>query len=115
MYSTHVASITTKPGQLRDLLRAAEAELLPRYRILPGFVAFTVAKTDEKAALFFGVWHTQQQAEQSVKTSDQWMREGAGKLIDSLYNRVGVLPFVAVSGELTAYSSSAITADHPAS
>lgn len=111
MYSVHVATITTKPGQLRDLLRMAEQDLLPVYRGLPGFAAFTVVRTGDATAVFFGIWRSRQDAEQSVKTSDQWMRGGAGKLIDSLYNRVGDMPFLAVSGTLTEYSSPGVDAD----
>ena len=111
MYCVHVATITTKPGQLRDLLRMAETDLLPVYRGLPGFAAFTVVRTGDATAVFFGIWQSRQEAEQSVKSSDQWMRGGAGKLIDSLYNRVGDMPFLAVSGTLTAYSSPAVVAE----
>lgn len=111
MYCTHVPTITAKPGQLRDLLRQAEAVLLPLYRGLPGFVAFTVTKTGDTTAVFFDIWHTRQQAEQSVRASDQWMQDGAGKLIDSFYNRIGDLLFLAVSGDLAGYSSQAIIAD----
>jgi hypothetical protein len=108
MQFAHVATITTKPGQLRDLLRKTEAELLPLYRELPGFVAFTVAKTGDATAVYFGIWQTREQAEQAVKTSNQWMKEGSGTLIDSLHNSVGALPFLAVAGELAAYSSPAL-------
>lgn len=111
MQFAHVATITTKPGQLRDLLRKAEKELMPLYRGLPGFAAFTVIRTGDATAVFFGFWQSRREAEQSVKTSDQWMRGGAGKLIDSLYNRVGELPFLACSGTLAAYSSPAVIAD----
>ena len=107
MRFAHVSTITAKPGQLRDLLRKTEAELLPLYRKLPGFVAYTIAKTGEATAVSFGIWETRQQAEQSIKTSSQWMQDSSGTLIDSLHNNVGDLPFIAVTGELAAYSSSA--------
>ncbi len=108
MQFSHVTTITAKPGQLRDLLRQAETELLPLYRDLPGFVAYTVAKTGAATAVSFGIWQTRPQAEQAIKTSDQWMREGSGKLIDSLHNMVGDLPFVAFTGELGIYTSPAV-------
>jgi quinol monooxygenase YgiN len=105
MQYTHVATLTTKSGQLRDLLRKIEAELLPAYRGEPGFVAYTIAKTGESSAVAFGIWQTRQQAEQSIKTSDQWMKDGIGKLLDTLHNRVGELPFLAFSSDLGVYSS----------
>jgi hypothetical protein len=108
MQFAHVTTITTKPGQMRDLLRNAETELLPLYRDLPGFAAYTVAKTGEATAVCYGIWHTRQQAEQAIKTSDQWMKQGSGNLIDSLHNSIGDLPFLAVIGELAAYSSHAL-------
>ncbi|HLJ80494.1 MAG TPA: hypothetical protein VKT52_03335 [Ktedonobacterales bacterium] len=108
MQFAHVTTITTKPGQMRDLLRNAETELLPLYRDLPGFAAYTVAKTGEATAVCLGIWQTRQQAEQAIKTSDQWMKQGSGNLIDSLHNSVGDLPFLAFTGELAAYSSPAL-------
>jgi hypothetical protein len=62
----HVATISTKPSQLRDLLRKTATELLPLYRGLPGFVAFTVAKTGDATAVYFGIWHTREEAEQAL-------------------------------------------------
>jgi hypothetical protein len=110
MQFAHVTTITTKPGQMRDLLRKTEAELLPLYRDLPGFVAYTVAKTGEATAVGFGIWHTRQHAEQAIKTSDHWMKQGSGILIDSLHNSVGDLPFLAVTGELAGHSSPTLVA-----
>ena len=88
----NVATMSTKPSQLRDLLRKTAAELLPLYRGLPGFVAFTAAKTVDATAVCFAIWHTREEAEQAVKTSDRWMKEGSGTLIDSLHNSVCALP-----------------------
>lgn len=107
MQFAHVTTITTKPGQMRDLLRDTETQLLPLYRDVPGFVAYTVAKTGEATAVCFGIWHTRQQAEQAIKTSDQWMKQGSGILIDSLHHSVGDLPFLAFTGDLAVYSSPA--------
>lgn len=110
MQSAHVTIITTKPGQMSDFLRKAETQLLPLYRDVPGFVAYTVAKTGEATAICFGIWHTRQQVEQAIKTSDQWMKQGNDVLIDSLHHSVGDLPFLAVTDELAAYSSPALVA-----
>ncbi len=88
----NVATMSTKPSQLCDLLRKTATELLPLYCGLPDFVAFTAAKTGDATAVCFGIWHTREEAEQAVKTSDRWMKEGSGTLIDSLHNSVGALP-----------------------
>lgn len=107
MRFAHVTTITSKPGQLRDFLLKAEAELLPLYRDLPGFVGYTIAKTGEANAVCFGIWQTRQQAEQAIKSSDQWMKQSSGILIDSLHNSVGDMPFIAFTGDLAVYSSPA--------
>ncbi len=39
MLSTCITNISVKPGQVGDVLRIVERDLLPRYRELPGFVA----------------------------------------------------------------------------
>ncbi len=107
MQFAYVTTLTTKPGQMRDYLRKAESELLPLYRELPGFVAYTIAKTGEATAVCFGIWQTRQQAAQAIKTSNLWMKESSGILLDSLHNSIGDLPFLTVTGDLAVYSSSA--------
>ena len=102
MQFTHVTTITAKPGQMRDLLRKTEAELLPLYRELPGFVAYTVAKTGDATAVYFGIWQTREQAEQAIKTSDKWMKDAIGQLVEDSHNRIGDLPFLAVTRDLVA-------------
>ena len=105
MQFTHIDTITTKPGQMADFLRKTEIELLPLYRELPGFVALTVAKTAEAKATAFGIWQTREQAEQAIKTSDKWMKDAIGQLVDDSHNRIGDLPFVAVTRDLYTYVS----------
>jgi hypothetical protein len=105
MQCTHIATITTKSAQMPDFLRRAETELLPIYRELPGFVAYTVAKTAEAKAVAFGIWQTREQAEQAIKTSDKWMKDELSHLVDDSYNRIGDLPFLAVTRDLGTYAS----------
>ena len=108
MQYTNVATITTKPGQFRDFERKVE-ERVP-FRALPGFLAFTVAKTGDATALCFGVWETKQQVEQSIVTSDQWLKGGIGKAIDSMHNNVGEVQFLALADGIRAYASPAVVA-----
>ena len=107
MHFAHVTTITTKPGQMRDLLRDTETQLLPLYRDVPGFVAYTVAKTGDTSAIAFSLWQTLTQAEQSVKSSDEWMKAAIDKLIISFHPHMGELPFLAFTGDLAVYSSPA--------
>jgi quinol monooxygenase YgiN len=107
MQYTHLATITTKPGQMRDLLRKMETELLSTYRHEPGFVALTVAQTGDNTAVSFGVWQTHEQAERSIKSLDTWAKDGVGHLIDSVHSHGGELPFFAFTDELKVYASPA--------
>src|SRR5579864_547995 len=100
MQFAYVTTLTTQPGQMRDFLSKAETELLPLYRELPGFVAYTIAKTDEATAICFSIWQTRQQASQAVKTGDYWMKQNSGILIDSQHNSIGDLPFLAATDDL---------------
>jgi hypothetical protein len=108
MQYTDIATITTKPGQMRDCLRTLEADLLPAARQKTGFVAYTVAKTGESTAVAFGVWQTHEQALLAAKSLDTWAKETGVKLIDSVHSHVGDLPFFAVTGNLKDYASPAV-------
>lgn len=105
MQFTHVSTINTQLGQMPDFLRRAETELLPIYRGLPGFVAYTVANTGEAKAVAFGIWQTREQAERATHAGDQWMKGEIGQLVDAYQNQVGDLPFLAVTRDLGAYAS----------
>jgi hypothetical protein len=73
----HVATMSTKPSQLRDLLRKTATELLPLYRGLPGFVAFPAAKTGNATAVCFGIWHTREEAEQALTLRMRYIPTGS--------------------------------------
>lgn len=105
MLYTCITTIAVKPGQVSEFLRDAEKDLLPRYRELPGFVAYTVAKMGDTSAIAFSLWQTHTQAEQSVKSSDEWMKDAIDKLIVSFHPHVGELPFLAFTGDLKVYAS----------
>jgi quinol monooxygenase YgiN len=107
MQYTRLATITTKPGQMRDCLRMLETELLPAARKETGFVAFTVAKTGDNTAVAFSIWQTHEQAERSIKSFDKWAKDSGNKLIDSIQSHVSDLPFFAFTGDLKGYASPA--------
>jgi quinol monooxygenase YgiN len=108
MQYTNVETITTKPGQLREFEHKVEEELLPKYRALPGFIAFTIAKTGESNAVCVGVWETKQQVEQSITTSDQWLKSGMGKAIETSHNNVGELQFLALVDGINSFATPAV-------
>ena len=75
MQFTYVEIVKVKPGNMDETLRKAEAELLPLYRQSPGFVAYTIAKTDEVSATALSIWQTREQAEHARNTG----RLGVGR------------------------------------
>jgi quinol monooxygenase YgiN len=105
MLYTRIATITVQPGKVSEYLHLCEQDLLPRYRDLPGFVGYTVAKVGDSALTAISLWQTRAQAEQSVKTSDQWMKAEISKLIISVTHELGELPFFAFTGELKPFTS----------
>ncbi len=105
MQYTHVATITTKSGQMRDFLRKIETDLLPLARTEPGFVAFTVAKANESTVVSIAIWQTRDQAERSMKSFDKWIKEDAGQLVASVQGHVGELPFFALTSDPNTFAS----------
>ena len=105
MQFTYVEIVKVKPGQMDETLRKAEAELLPLYRQSPGFVAYTIAKTDEVSATALSIWQTREQAEHAHKVREDWMKEGAATSIASFQNAIGSLPFLAITRNLVGYTS----------
>ena len=75
MQFTYVEIVKVKPGRMDETLRTVEAELLPLYRQSPGFVGFTIAKTDEVSATALSIWQTQEQAEHARKIREDWVHE----------------------------------------
>jgi len=105
MQYTYVEIITVKPGQMDETMRKAETELLPLYRQSPGFVAYTIAKTDEISATALSIWETREQAEHALAVREAWMKEGTARSIDTFHNAIGSLPFLALTNNLVSYAS----------
>lgn len=102
---TCITHIRAKPGQMAELLRRAEADLLSLNRERPGFVAFTIAQTGSASATAFSFWQTRAQAEQCLQTNETWMHDGARHQIDTIHNYIGDLPFIAVTADLKGYAA----------
>ena len=105
MQYTYVEIMKVQPGKMDETLRKVETELLPLYRQAPGFVAYTIAKTDEVSATALSIWQTREQAEHAPAVREAWIRQGTPTSIDSFQNAVGSLPFLAFTRELVSYSS----------
>jgi hypothetical protein len=106
MQFTSVDIVKAKPGRMDETLRKAETELLPLYRQSPGFVAYTIALTDEVSATALSIWQTRQQAEHARQIREDWERkEQTATSIDSIQTAVGSLPFLAITRNLVGYTS----------
>jgi hypothetical protein len=105
MQFTYVEIVKVRPGHMDETLRKAEAELLPLYRQSPGFVAYTIAKTDEVSATALSIWQTREQAEHARKIREDWVQEETAASIESFQNAIGSLPFLAVTRDLVGYTS----------
>jgi hypothetical protein len=113
MQFTSVDIVKVHPGHMDETLRKAETELLPLYRQSPGFVAYTIAKTDEVSATALSIWQTRQQAEHARQIREDWERkEQTATSIDSVLTAIGSLPFLAVTGELVGYTSKSPAVAH---
>jgi hypothetical protein len=105
MLYTRIATLNVQPGKVNEYLAICEKDLLPRYRDLPGFVGYTVAKTSDATAIAFSLWETRTLAEQAVTKSEQWMKDELGKVVISAHQQQAELPFFAFTGELKPYTS----------
>jgi hypothetical protein len=105
MQYTYVEIMKVQPGTMTETLRKTETELLPLYRQAPGFVAYTVAKTNEVSAIALSIWQTQEQAEHARAIREAWIRQGTHSSIDTFQHAVGSLPLVVLASELVSHSS----------
>jgi heme-degrading monooxygenase HmoA len=105
MQFTYVEIMKVQPGQMDEILRKVEDELLPLYRQSPGFVAYTIAKTDEVSATALSIWQTRQQAEHARNIREDWEKKETAASIESFHNAIGSLPFLTVTRDLVGYTS----------
>lgn len=84
-----IANYTFKPGTLDDLLRKAEAELLPMTRQQPGFGAYTVYRTGADSGISVTAWETEEQANQANDRLAGWVRDAFRPSIVSVESHVG--------------------------
>jgi hypothetical protein len=101
----YIEIMKVKPGTMTESLRKTERELLPLYRQAPGFVAYTIARTDEVSATALSIWQTREQAEHARALREAWIRQGTLTSLASLQHAVGSLPFLALTRELASYTS----------
>jgi quinol monooxygenase YgiN len=93
MQHVRVAVYKFKQGTVDEVVRRAEAGLLPTFRNQPGFVAYGVVKTGNDEGVSLSVWETQQQAEKAVQVAATWVKDNIADMVESVQNHVGNLAF----------------------
>lgn len=97
-----VAVYRFRAGGADEVIRRAEAGMLPLYRSRPGFISYEVVKTGEDSAVSISTWETERQAEESVRAAAAWVQENVADLVAAVQNHVGLLSFSGTAAPVAA-------------
>ncbi len=100
MQHARVAIYRFKPGTVDEVIRKAEAGLLPFFRNQPGFVAYGAVKTGEDSGISLSFWQTEEQAEAAVQVAASWVKDNVAEMTESVQNYVGDLAFFSSTGTI---------------
>jgi heme-degrading monooxygenase HmoA len=89
MTYARIGMYTAKPGTLDDILKKAEAELVPMTRQQPGFRRYFTVRTGEDSLVSVTAWETKEQAEQAAEQLSSWVRTEMGPAVLKVENQVG--------------------------
>jgi quinol monooxygenase YgiN len=105
MAYARIGMYTTKPGTLDDILKKAEAELVPMTRQQPGFRRYFTVRTGEDTLVSATGWETKEQAERAAEQLSTWVRTEMGPAALKVENQVGeILISHLPSGNTTGYT-----------
>ena len=93
MQHARVGVYKLQPGTVEEVIRRAQAGMLPTFRSQPGFVGYGLIKTGEDAVISLSLWESHEEAEQAVPIAAAWVRENLAGMVDSVQNHVGDLAF----------------------
>jgi heme-degrading monooxygenase HmoA len=93
MAHVRIAVYTCNPGTLDEVVRRAEADVLPLFRSQPGFIAYEVVKTGDDRGVSISTWKSAEQAQAAVATAAGWVKENLADALVSVENHVGELRF----------------------
>ena len=93
MAHVRIAVYTFKPGTIDEVIRRAEADVLPLFRRQPGFVAYEVVKTGDDRGVSISTWESAGQAQAAVEMAAGWVKENLADSVVSVENHVGELNF----------------------
>jgi len=80
---------TTKPGTLDDVLKKAEAELVPMNRQQPGFRSYFLIRTGPDSVVSVTSWESKEQADAAAERLSAWVRQEMGPSLEKVENHVG--------------------------
>ena len=93
MHYIRIALYTFEPDTVDEMIRLAEDGMFPLFCRQPGFVAYSVIKTDEKSAISLSVWESREQAEAAIKVAALWVRQNIAEVVGPVQNYVGEVAF----------------------
>jgi heme-degrading monooxygenase HmoA len=100
MQHVRVALYRVKPGNMDEIIRRAEAGMLPTFRSQPGFVAYGLVITGEDSAISITIWQSEEQANAAVKVAASWVRDNIAEMVESVQNHIGNLALFSSTGAL---------------
>jgi heme-degrading monooxygenase HmoA len=80
---------TAKPGTLDDVLKKAEAELIPMNRQQPGFRSYFLIRTGPDSVVSVTSWESKAQADAAAERLSGWVRREMGPSLEKVENHVG--------------------------
>ncbi len=84
---TRIARYTTKSGTLDDILRKAEAELVPMTRQQSGFQGYALVRSGPDECISVTTWESQAAARQAGEKLAGWVRQEMGPSLDGQPHR----------------------------
>ena len=93
MAHIRVAVYTFKPGTVDEVIKRAEAGMLPLFRGQPGFIAYDVAKTGDDRGVSVSTWESAEQAQAAIQVAAGWVKENLADSVVAVENHVGELGF----------------------
>jgi heme-degrading monooxygenase HmoA len=91
----------TFSGNAHEIAQKAEEGILPTFKTLPGFKAYSIAESDGEI-FSFSVWETSEQAEAANIAVADWVAENLSDEIQLIESRFGELLVATALGVTTA-------------
>jgi hypothetical protein len=104
MHHVRVALYEITSGTIDEVTSQAERELLPIFRVHPGFVSFGLATVSDFKLLSLSVWETRDQADAMDTRAADWVLEALGNRVKLAESHVGHFVFLEVPLPISARS-----------